>query len=155
MNDDCEFRATQRRWRQWIVAGFSLLAVIGVALCAWATRDRNYASRLEKQIRVEVPLGSTEHHLDVWLSHHAKYLPTKLPGNQAGSIQGHSIVQLAGMTEQSVADVVRVTFPRSDWISDHLRAYFFLDRDRQVMGYYFLTFQDLARMETAHQLVMR
>jgi hypothetical protein len=104
---------------------------------------------------VEVPLGSSQRHIDTWLKRNTKYFPTKLDRGSVGGFCGHDVVELAGVSDRDVASVIRTTIPREDWIVDHLWVYFFLDREDKCIGYYFLAFHELADMEAAHQLAMR
>ena len=150
-----EARTTRHRWRRYAVATVSLLVVTIAILFAWGTRDSGYADRFEERVRVEVPLGSSQPHIDTWLRHTTKYFPTKLDRVSMGGFQGHSLAELAGVSDSDVGSVIRTTIPRQDWIADHLWVCFFLNHEDKCIGYYFLTFHELAGMEAAHQLAMR
>jgi hypothetical protein len=66
-------------------------------------------------------------------------------------VQGRDVVELAGVSRGQVASVLSATVPREDVIAklkeDYVRVYFYFDEQGKLIGTYFLSWNDIVRME--------
>jgi hypothetical protein len=137
------------------------LAVAAVAASAAAavwyhvSARENAADRLKREIRAGVPVGSTREQVEAWAKEKLGVIPS---AHQTGAADGptrRTIPGQAGVDETSPGSVLEVVIPLGQYVipgrgevgPNHLWVFFRLNPAGEVTGHYFLTLEELARIE--------
>jgi hypothetical protein len=148
----------KQRWRRWlaVVAAVIFVAATAAVLVHYLTRESEL-DRLKREIRAEVPLGSTIGQVAAWYQRRLGRVLQDNRGPYAEKYRGTTLPEAAGVPWKDVASVVDVTVPCGWYVvngrvgPNHLWVFFTFNEAGQVVDYHFLTLEELARIEQGRE----
>jgi hypothetical protein len=141
----------RRRWRRWAALAAFLSIGAAIFLVPLFTREAPL-DRLKRQIREEVPLGSTRAQVEAWAKRRLGRTPSigEPPPEQ---YRGRTMPEAAGVPWSDLGSFMEVTVP-AGWYTvngqvaqNNLWVYFILNDAGEVVDYHFLTLEELAQIE--------
>ena len=140
----------RRRWLLWLALSVAVV-LTAAALIHVFTRD-TALERLKRQIRSEVPVGSTREQVEAWAKEN---LSGQLPGvvdPPPDAAAAPTWLELAGVPPERRGTVLHIVMPcgrytvRGKVEQNEMSAFFTLNAQGEVTGHYFLTLEELAAM---------
>ena len=143
----------RRQWWTWF-AFAAVLACLTVAVVIHHLSRETPINRLKRQIRSDIPIGSTGEQVESWAQANLGTIPTTTPMT-APSGPGINIWDAAGIprsqqgsvTAVTIPSVGRYTTPFGEVAQNNMWVFFTLNDTGQVTGQYFLTLEELAAIE--------
>ena len=148
--------SSPQKWRlPWTWTAFAAVAIcLTTAVVIHVLSRETLVNRIKKQIRSDIPIGSTREQIQSWAQHNWGQTPTiqtPLPRGRPG----YTMLETAGIPaseEKQVITIVipsvgRYTTPFGEGAQNQLWVFFTLNEAGQVTGHYFLTLEELAAIE--------
>jgi len=135
-----------------LVAG---LTAVGLAVW-WLLNAGSLRDRVEAEVRAEVPIGTSRQDAAAWVTRtYGGLIPHHSSDPTAERFVGRTIPDLAGVRADGLGGILRFTVRPRGIVTDVIQqldpqqvfVYLLLDQNECVCGYFFLSLEELGRME--------
>jgi hypothetical protein len=136
----------------WIGAAAALFCLAGVALWSYQS-DAFQKERIRQQVRAQVPIGSSRQHVEEWAQREFGRKPSLQGEPATRRLVGRTLARAAGVPEVQQEVYLMLTVPleprliNGHWGPNHMWVLLPLDAPGNVRGHYFLTLDELAKIE--------
>jgi hypothetical protein len=141
-----------RRRSLWLCAAAAILFLGAAALWSYQS-DSSQKERLRQQVRTQVPIGSSRQHVEQWAQRELGSKPSLQEEPPAKRPAGRTLARVAGVPEAEQDVYLMVTIPMEPrfisgrWGPNQMWVFLPLDAPGNVRGHYFLTLDELAKIE--------
>ena len=150
----------QARWltMRRVSAGAMVLACFLAAggVLWWITQAGTLRQRVETEIRDAMPVGTPRKEAEAWVKETHGMIAFHNPDPTGDRFVGRTVPDLSGIPDDRLKGVLRFTVRPRGTVSDLIQqvspqqviVYLLLDHDERVCGYFFLSLEDLRKMES-------
>ena len=141
-----------RRKVLWLCAAAAILFLGAAALWSFQS-DASQKVRLRQQVRTQVPIGSSRQHVEEWAQREFGRKPSLQGEPATRRLVGRTLARAAGVPEAEQEVYLMLTVPlearliNGHWGANHMWVILPLDASGNVRGHYFLTLDELAKIE--------